>query len=85
MPVPIGAASDTPYFHKYILIYLSAPVIPSMHTGGISHMTFQRLRVSTTKKSCVNNYTALFALRSDLQEDKVERTFNLGQLYYNTS
>ena len=37
--------------YKYIKIYLCSPVISSMHMGGISHMTFLRLRELTGKSS----------------------------------
>ena len=47
---------------RYIKIYLWSAVIPSMHTGGISHMTFLRLRVPRAWSVCVLSLRSQFVL-----------------------
>ena len=47
---------------RYIKIYLWSAAIPSMHTDGISHMTFQRLRVPRAWSVCVLSLRSQFVL-----------------------
>ena len=47
---------------RYIKIYLWSAVIPSMHTGGISNMTFLRLRVPGAWSVCVLSVRSIVAV-----------------------